>query len=170
MKRDPFDVKFLVVAAATVLMLSACTTKAPPAAQTMGSSVSVPTAMTASVSSGKVTLASDVATCATCAGRGMAPMVEGAMESNNGIQVAAIGIKNGYYSPNVFTAKAGEPINVVFTGKATDCLANPTFKSLKKTINIEKTGSGTIELGALAAGTYEFGCGMGMVGGKIVVK
>jgi plastocyanin domain-containing protein len=100
----------------------------------------------------------------------MAPMVDGAVKSENGVQVIAVGIKDGYYSPNTFAAKSGGPIKVVFTGKATDCLANPTFKSLNKTVNIEKTGTGTIDLGTLKVGTYEFGCSMGMTGGKIVVQ
>jgi plastocyanin len=119
---------------------------------------------------GQPTTASDVNKCASCAGKGMAPMVEGTVTSENGSQIVAVGIKDGYYSPNTFTVKAGEPVKVVFTGKATGCLANPTFKSLNKTVNIEQTGAGTIDLGVLTPGTYEFSCKMGMTGGKITVQ
>jgi plastocyanin domain-containing protein len=100
----------------------------------------------------------------------MAPMVMGSVEASKGAQVAMVGIKDGYYSPNVFTAKAGTPIKVVFTGRAIKCLARPAFKTLGKSVNFEKSGTGTIDLGTLAPGTYEFGCKMGMVGGKIIVQ
>ena len=158
----------IAMALAATFAVAACSTASMPAMHAS----SAPAKMAVPASSGPATLkkALNAGECAACGGKGMAPMVEGSVKTSNGAQVADVGIKNGYYSPNVFTAKAGVPTKVVFTGKATDCLASPTFKSLNKTVNIEKTGSGTIDLGALAPGTYEFGCSMGMVGGKIVVQ
>jgi plastocyanin domain-containing protein len=90
----------------------------------------------------------------------------------NGMQMIDISIKDGTYTPNRFTAKKGMPIEVMFTvvGKpAGDCLANPTFKSLDKTVHITM-GSKALKLGTLAAGTYQFGCAMGMNTGDIVVQ
>jgi plastocyanin len=119
---------------------------------------------------GSATVDPDAQTCADCAGKGMAPMVDGAVKMMDGVQVVAIGVKDGYYDPNQFTAQTGTPITVVFTGKARGCLGNPQFKSLGKKADFTKTGSATIELGSLPAGTYGFACGMGMTGGKLVVE
>ena len=109
-------------------------------------------------------------TCALCASKGKVPSVKGAVKVVGGVQVIEIGIKDSAYSPNTFTAKAGVPIRVEVTGKASDCLAKPTFPKLNKSVDIGKTGSGTIELGVLSAGTYELTCGMGSHGGQIVVE
>ena len=112
----------------------------------------------------------DAQACADCAGKGMAPMVDGTVETKDGVQVIAVGVKDGYYSPNQFRAKAGTPINVVFTGNTTGCLGKPKFATLDKSADFNDSGTATIELGALAPGTYEFACGMDMVGGKIIVE
>jgi plastocyanin len=108
--------------------------------------------------------------CADCAGKGMAPMVEGTTTMANGTQVIAIGVKDGYYNPNRFKAAAGSPITVTFSGKTKGCLGKPQFKTLGKNADFNTSGSATIELGTLPPGTYEFTCGMGMTGGKIVVQ
>jgi plastocyanin domain-containing protein len=97
-------------------------------------------------------------------------MVEGATTMANGTQVIAIGVKDGYYNPNQFKAAAGSPIRVTFSGKTKGCLGMPEFKSLGKKGDFNTSGSATIELGTLPPGTYEFTCGMGMTGGKIVVQ
>jgi plastocyanin domain-containing protein len=97
-------------------------------------------------------------------------MVDGPVETKDGVQVIAVGVKDGYYSPNQFKAKAGIPVTVVFTGSTKGCIGKPTFKTLGKKADFNDTGSATIELGALAPGTYEFACGMDMVGGKIIVE
>jgi plastocyanin domain-containing protein len=89
---------------------------------------------------------------------------------NNGTQVIAIGVKDGYYNPNQFKASAGSPIKVTFTGKTKGCLGMPILKSLGKKADFNRSGTATIELGTLQPGTYEFTCGMGMTGGKIVVQ
>jgi len=108
--------------------------------------------------------------CADCAGKGMAPMVDGTIETVDGVQVIKVGVKDGYYNPNQFVAKANVPIKVVFSGNAAGCLGKPGFKELGKKVDFIESGSETIELGALEAGTYEFMCGMGMTGGKVVVE
>jgi plastocyanin len=108
--------------------------------------------------------------CADCAGKGMAPMVKGTAVDENGVQVIKIGVVNGYYSPNEFMVKAGTPVKVVFTGKAKGCLAKPQFKTLGKKADFTTSGTATIDLGTVSAGTYDFACGMGMTGGKIVAQ
>ena len=109
-------------------------------------------------------------TCATCAGKGMAPMIEGTAVAEGGAQVLKVGIVNGYYSPNQFKVKSGMPIKVVFAGDAKGCLAQPQFKSLGKKGDLSKGGTATIDLGVLPVGTYPFSCGMDMTGGKLVVE
>ena len=108
--------------------------------------------------------------CALCATKGKVPGVSGTVKVVDGVQVIEIGIKGEAYSPNTFTAKAGMPIKVVFSGKADGCLAKPTFPKLNKSVNIGQTGSGTMDLGVLTAGTYELTCGMGSHGGQITVE
>jgi plastocyanin len=107
-------------------------------------------------------------TCSACAG-GTAPQVYGKTQTVNGVQVVDIGVKNGFYSPNEFTVAAGTPVKVVFSGKAEGCLAKPTFKGIGTKADFT-SGEATVDLGELKAGTYEFTCGMGMAGGKIVVQ
>jgi len=108
--------------------------------------------------------------CAPCATKGKVPAVNGTATVVDGVQVVEIGIKDEAYSPNMFTVKAGMPVKVVFAGAASDCLAKPKFPALKKSVDIGATGKGTIELGTLAAGTYELTCGMGSHGGSITVE
>jgi hypothetical protein len=108
--------------------------------------------------------------CGLCATKGKVPSVNGTVKVVDGVQVLEIGIKGETYNPNTFTAKAGMPIKVVFTGKADHCLAKPTFPKLKKSVNIGQSGSGTIDLGALTPGTYELTCGMGSHGGQLTVE
>jgi plastocyanin len=127
------------------------------------------TVMSASAS-GSVSTASSVQTCAQCGGKGAPPTVVGEAVTRNGVQVVGVGLVNGYYSPNTFTVKTGMPVRVVFTGKASGCLANPTFASLGKKADFADTGSATIDLGTLKPGVYEFTCAMRMNAGTITVK
>jgi plastocyanin domain-containing protein len=110
--------------------------------------------------------------CAACTtGEEPAPAV-GTVETVDGAQVVTVGIVEGYYTPNQFTVKSGEPVKVVFKveGKpAKACVSKPTFKSLDKTVTV-KEGEEVIELGALAPGTYEFSCAMGANKGTITVE
>jgi plastocyanin len=126
-------------------------------------------AMNKDAGAAKVTDAS-FQTCSNCAGKGMAPMVKGTAVDENGVQMVKIGVKDGYYAPNEFIVKAGAPVVVVFSGKAKGCLAKPQFKDLGKSGDFTSSGTATVDLGPLKAGAYEFKCGMGMTGGKIVAE
>jgi plastocyanin domain-containing protein len=121
-------------------------------------------------STAKGAMAASDMPCGPCATKGQTPVVNGTVKTVDGVQVVEIGIKDEAYTPNVFAAKAGAPIKVVFTGKASACLAKPTFPKLNKSTNLGATGSGTIDLGALTPGTYELTCGMGSHGGNLVVQ
>jgi hypothetical protein len=160
------------IVAASVALAACSSATQTPGASTSSGSAQMPMSPSGAMQAGSpsVAYASNVETCATCAGEGMAPMVQGSATTKGGVQVVNVGIKDGYYSPNMFMVKSGAPVRVVFTGKAAGCLAKPMFKTLNKSADFEKTGTATIDLGNLQAGTYEFTCGMGMVGGKVVVK
>ena len=109
-----------------------------------------------------------VQACAACAG-GMAPAVKGTVSVENGVQVLRVGVKHGYYSPNVFKVSADKPVTMVFSGKAQGCLAKPMIDALDKGTDFT-SGTATLELGTLNAGTYVFTCAMGMNEGKIIVR
>jgi len=71
--------------------------------------------------------------------------------------------------PNEFTAQAGLPVTVVFSGTAEGCLAEPEFPDLGVKADLS-TGSATMELGVLEPGTYPFTCSMGVNEGHITVQ
>lgn len=108
--------------------------------------------------------------CGECGGLGMPPKVVGTATDESGVQVLNVGIVDGFYAPNDFTVKAGQPVKVVFTGSAKGCVAKPKFAELGKQVDITSSGSGAIDLGTLEAGTYNFTCGMGMNKGTITVQ
>lgn len=119
----------------------------------------------------KSVVASDgTQSCGECAGNGMAPMVEGKATDHDGTQFVVVGIKDGYYTPNVIAVKAGVPTKVFFEGKATGCLSKPQFKALGLKADFGPSDTAQIDLGKLKAGTYQWMCGMGMTGGKIVAQ
>ena len=120
--------------------------------------------------SGTVSTASDVQKCIECDGKKMPAKVVGKAVVKDGVQVLDVGIVGGAYSPNVFTVKAGMPITVVFSGKATGCVAKPMFKSLGKKADLTTSGTATIDLGTLKPGVYKFTCAMGMNAGTITVQ
>jgi hypothetical protein len=111
-----------------------------------------------------------VQTCGVCGGKGKPKTVDGTAAVKNGVQVISVAIQGGYYVPNHITAKAGMPIQVVFTGKAKGCIAKPTFKSLGKSGDLTSTGTATLDLGTLKPGAYAFSCAMGMGDGLVTVQ
>ena len=116
------------------------------------------------------TAVSDVQVCAECAKKGMPARVRGTATVKGAVQVIDVAIVNGTYEPNVITAQAGLPTQVVFAGKAKGCLAKPTFKSLGKSADVTTSGTATIDLGTLKPGVYTFTCSMGMNAATITVQ
>lgn len=149
------------------LALGGCTNSKSADAQSTQTSAGTQTTVSNSPSA-----ATSVATqtCAACTTKVMPTMVVGTVKDTGGTQVIEIGVKDGYYYPNQFTVKAGSPVKIVFTGKVAGCLGKPKFTSLNKQADFRETGTATLEIGTLAAGTYEFTCGMGMLGGKLIVQ
>jgi plastocyanin domain-containing protein len=88
----------------------------------------------------------------------------------DGVQIVNIAIKDGVYSPNKVTVKAGVPVTVTFAGPAKDCVGKPKFAALNKQVDIRSAGTGTMELGSLTAGVYAFTCGMGANAGSITAQ
>lgn len=170
----------LAVACAAVigLALGGCASASSTTTGSMSTSPSQSTQTQASYSkmpmsasaSASATMDKSDMDCAPCMSKGKVPAVSGTVKVVDGVQVLEIGIKDNAYSPNTFSAKSGMPIKVVFTGKASDCLAKPTFPKLNKSVDISTTGQGTMELGALQPGTYELTCGMHSHGGNLVVQ
>lgn len=108
-------------------------------------------------------------TCAMC-NKGAPVPEKGTATVENGVQVVKIMLKDGYYSPNEITIKAGMPTKLVFTGEAKDCSGKPKIAELGKQVDFTQTGEATMDLGAVKAGTYKITCGMDSAGGNLVVE
>jgi plastocyanin domain-containing protein len=106
--------------------------------------------------------------CAGCNGKKI-PVVAGATTVQGSVQTVQIGVVDGYYTPNKIAAKAGIPIQVVFSGKVKGCVGMPKFSSLGKQADFT-SGKATLDLGALKAGTYGFTCKMGSNPGSFIVQ
>lgn len=171
-KNGKMSRKFVVAAMIGAMVLTGvlaagCTT-APAEKASTAPAASQPAAK-ATMPAGATT-ASDVQTCYECDTKKMPAMTEGKPVIENGVQVVNIAIEGGTYVPNTVAVKAGMPVKVVFTGKAKGCLAKPMFKDLGKKLDLTTSGAGTIDLGAVKAGTYKFTCGMGMNAGMITAQ
>jgi plastocyanin domain-containing protein len=90
--------------------------------------------------------------------------------ASDGVQQVTIEVEGGY-SPSAVRVRRDAPVRLVFDRKETNsCSEELVIGSLgvrKFLTPFEKT---TVDLGPLAAGTYEFTCGMGMLHGKLVVE
>jgi hypothetical protein len=106
--------------------------------------------------------------CAGCNGKKI-PVVAGATTVQGSVQTVQIDVVDGYYAPNKITAKAGIPIKVVFSGKVKGCVGMPKFGSLGKQVDFT-SGTATLDLGTLKAGTYEFTCKMGSNTSSFIVQ
>lgn len=83
-------------------------------------------------------------------------------------QTFSIAIGGAGYEPSQVVATAGRPVTLK-VAKGEGCAGGFLMPSL----GIDKDNSGgpvTIKLGALAAGSYQWTCGMGMVTGTLVVR
>jgi plastocyanin len=137
-----------------------------------GTSASVQSAgmKPAAAASATATSSAGIQMCGECGGLGAAKETTGEAMVLSGVQTVSIAIVDGYYVPNRITAKAGVATKVVFTGSAKGCVAKPKFGSLGKSGDLTGTGSTTIDLGVLAAGSYDFTCAMGANKGTIVFQ
>jgi len=108
-------------------------------------------------------------TCAVCGGEGPAPQVDGVVEVVDGKQRCEIGVEGGYLSPNTFTVRSGQPVELVFEGSAQGCLAMPKIEALGQKADF-KSGTATMDLGTLEPGTYPITCGMDEPMGSVTVE
>ncbi len=102
-----------------------------------------------------------------CCGGGGAP-VEGAATVEGDVQKIAIDLSTGSYNPNIIKLKAGVPTEITF-GASGGCTASVQSPDLGFNEDLT-SGPKTVKLQGLAAGTYNFACGMNMVTGQIVVE
>ena len=83
-------------------------------------------------------------------------------------QTFSIAIGTAGYEPSQVVAAAGRPVTLK-VGKGEGCAGGFLMPSL----GVNKDNSGgpvTVKLGALAAGRYQWTCGMGMVTGTLVIR
>jgi plastocyanin len=107
--------------------------------------------------------------CPMC-NKGAPAPEKGTATDQSGVQVVNITQKDGYYSPNEITIKAGTPAKLVFKGDAKDCSGKPKIADLNMQADFTKTGEATMDLGTVKAGTYPITCGMGSPGGNLIVE
>ncbi len=105
--------------------------------------------------------------CACCGGGGGAT-VEGTAVVEGDVQKIDIDMSTGSYNPNVIKLKAGVPAEITF-GASGGCTASVQSPDLGFNEDLT-SGPKTVKLQGLAAGTYNFACGMNMVTGQIVVE
>ncbi len=78
---------------------------------------------------------------------------------------------DGGYSPATIKLAAGQPIRLQFVRQEdNDCSAELLIPDLHVRRELPAFQTTTIDLPALAAGTYPFSCGMGMLKGRLVVE
>jgi sulfite exporter TauE/SafE len=79
------------------------------------------------------------------------------------VQIVNVEARSGGYVPSVVTAKAGSPIRLTFTThNVFSCIRATTMPTLGKQLVLPQDGSGSVDLGVLAAGDYPISCSMGM--------
>jgi hypothetical protein len=156
----------IVVAGLLVLAVAGCSAASGQNAMASGA----PSGQAKPMMMGGANTDPSVPSCYECSKKRKPPVTEGTSTVENGMQVVNIKVVNGYYVPNKVIVRAGMPTKVVFSGKTKDCVGKPKFGSLNKQVDIRKTGSGTIDLGSLSAGTYTFTCGMDVNEGSIIAQ
>lgn len=91
-------------------------------------------------------------------------------KEKGGAQVFDIIVK-GVYSPNVITAKIGEPIKINFTRQEdSECSRYVVFSDFNIRKELPKNKTIAIELMPKKSGEYLFTCDMGMYQGKLIVE
>ncbi|MBS1701397.1 MAG: cupredoxin domain-containing protein [Armatimonadetes bacterium] len=84
-------------------------------------------------------------------------------------QKVTVVVDNGF-KPDSISVKAGKPVSITFDTKHKGCAAVVVFKELKLKKELKDGTKTTFTFTPTKAGTYSFGCGMGMYSGKVIVK
>ncbi|MDP2183583.1 MAG: cupredoxin domain-containing protein [Actinomycetota bacterium] len=108
------------------------------------------------------------AACACCGGGGPSEPIEGSAAVEGDVQRISVDVSQGYYDPNTIKLVADIPAEITFS-QSSGCTGEVLSKDLGFYEDLN-SGSKTINLPALTAGTYSFSCGMEMVFGTIVVE
>jgi putative intracellular protease/amidase/plastocyanin len=92
--------------------------------------------------------------------------------TEGGVQIVAVAVTDSGFEPSVITAKPGTPIRFTFDRQTkSGCFEAVKIPSLDVAARPLVVGAKTtIDVAAVAAGTYEFTCGMEMFRGKLIVK
>ena len=108
---------------------------------------------------------------ATLTGAALAPSIASA-DAQHSAQVREIEvIVDGGYQPGRITVTAGERVRLRFIRREhTPCTREVVFPGLDIRRELPTDQPVVIELPALAAGEYEFRCGMNMIRGLLVVQ
>lgn len=113
-----------------------------------------------------------VLSLATLIGTALAPSTAEADVHQHSAQVREIEvIVDGGYQPGRITVTAGERVRLRFIRRDhTPCTREVVFASLDIRRELPTDQPVVIDLPALAAGEYEFRCGMNMIRGVLVVQ
>lgn len=95
------------------------------------------------------------------------PVTEGTAIVAGGVQRISVDVTT-VYKPNVLRLRAGVPAQITFSG-GQGCTGVVQSQELGFREDLT-SGPKTVDLKALAPGTYSFSCGMNMVFGQIVVN
>lgn len=94
---------------------------------------------------------------------GASPRVDG-----EGVQIVRIDASKGVFEPNQVVVRAGVPVRLVFT-KGVRCTDVVTFSKPEMSVRLDRDG-GTLDLPALEAGVYSFGCRNGGASGLVLAE
>lgn len=77
----------------------------------------------------------------------------------------------GAFIPDRIEAQAGQPLRIAFRREETaSCSERVVFPSLGQSVMLPAFEDVVLELAPLPPGQYEFGCGLGVLRGRIVVR
>ena len=99
-----------------------------------------------------------------------APAAAPAQSSSAGVQEHTINVGDGF-SPASITVQKGKPVRLHFRrGNEPTCATEVVFPDLDIRRPLPANKTTTVEFTPQKAGTLAFGCGMNMLGGKLVVQ
>ncbi|MGI8923322.1 MAG: cupredoxin domain-containing protein [Fimbriimonadales bacterium] len=89
--------------------------------------------------------------------------------ADKGVQKATVTVDGGF-SPSTISVKAGKPVQLTFDTKSRGCADEVVFESPKMRKALTNGTKTVVTFTPKKAGTYAFGCPMGMYKGKVVAK
>ncbi len=108
--------------------------------------------------------------CGCGGGARQVPTTIGTVNIEDNVQEADIEIGPGVYTPNQLTVKKGVPVKLNFKNIAGGCYSTVVFYDLGIQKTIPEGTVGSIKFTPDKEGTFEFGCPMRMILGKLIVE